>query len=326
VRTLATSLLIFLATASAFAAEEGYKLLKTVPVPGDVGWDYLIVDEVGRRVYISNSSQVDVLDADTYEVKGTIADTKGVHGIAVASDLGRGFTSNGRSDSVTVFELKTLKPIGDPVRTGKSPDCIIYDPNTKRVFAFNGGGKSATVIDAAESKVAGTIDLPGRPEFAAADGAGNVFVNIEDKSTLVKIDAKEMKVVETWPLAPGTEPSALTLDPKTKRLFVGCRNKLLVVINAETGKVVDKLPIGTGVDASTFDPETKLVFSSCRDGTVTVVHEDGDDKYSVVETIKTGLNAKTMALDRKTHNLFLPTRATKDPKGLAVLVFGKAEK
>jgi len=316
-----------LATASVFAAEEGYKLLKTAPVPGDGGWDYLICDDMGRRVYISHGNQVDVIDADTYEVKGTIADTKGVHGIAIATDLGRGFTSNGRSDSVTVFDLKTLKPIGDPVKTDKGPDCIIYDPSTKRVFTFNGGGKSSTVIDAKEAKVEGTIDLGGRPEFAAADGAGNVFVNIEDKSTLVKIDAKNMKVLETFSISPGETPSSLAIDPKSKRVFVGCRNKLLVVINAENGKVVAKQPIGARVDASAFDPEAKLIFSSCGDGTVTVIHDDGDDKYSVVETIKTATGAKTMALDRKTHNIYLPTRSTTEPKGFAVLVYGKkAEK
>jgi DNA-binding beta-propeller fold protein YncE len=192
---------------------KGYKLLKTVSVPGDGGWDYLIVDDAGRRVYLSHSNQVDVLDADSGEVKGTIADTKGVHGIAIASDLGRGFTSNGRSDTVTIFDLKTLKNLGE-VKTGRGPDAIIFDPATKRVFAFNGRGKSATVINAAEGTVDGTIDLDGQPEFGVSDGAGHVFVNLEDKNMLLKLDAKKMTVLERWKLAPGETPTGLSMDPK----------------------------------------------------------------------------------------------------------------
>jgi DNA-binding beta-propeller fold protein YncE len=326
--------LILLAAGLAGAAPEGYRLLKTVPVPGDGGWDYVTVDEAGRRVYVSHGNQVDVLDADSYEVKGTIADTQGVHGIAVAPDVGRGFTSNGRADTVTIFDLKTLKNLGT-VKTGKNPDSIIYDPASKQVFAFNGRDGSATVIDAAEGKVAGTVELGGQPEFAAADGAGNVFVNLENKNTLVKIDAKKLKVLERWPLAPGEAPTGLAMDTKNKRLFVGCRNKLLVVVDAESGKVVAKEPIGERVDAVAFDPEKGLVFASCGDGTVTVVHEDGPDKYSAVETIKTKVGSRTMALDRKTHKLFLPSadfkpdpnnpraRPTMVPKTFAVLVFGK---
>jgi DNA-binding beta-propeller fold protein YncE len=335
-RTLVASLVLIAAGTAALAvAPEGYTLLKTVPVPGTGGWDYLTVDEVGRSVYISHGTQVDVLDADKYELKGTIPNTEGVHGIAVAAALGRGFTSNGRANTVTVFDLKTLKPIGEPVKTGANPDCIIYDPATKRVFAFNGRGKNATVIDAAESKVLETIDLGGKPEFAAADGKGHVFVNIEDKNTVVKIDSDKMKVLDTWPLAPGEGPSAMAMDVKNNRLFVGCHNQKVVIVNAENGKVVGAQPIGTGVDAAGFDPETKLAFCSCGDGT-TVIHCDGDDKYSVVETIKTKKGSKTMALDPKTHKLFLPCadfkdaaaggRPTMDPKTFAVQVFGKSEK
>jgi DNA-binding beta-propeller fold protein YncE len=332
VRTLAATVLVLLVAgvAALAAPEASYKLIKTIPVKGDGGWDYVTVDEAARRVYVSHGNQVDVLDADSYEVKGTIEGTTGVHGIAVAPDLGRGFTSNGRADSVTVFDLKTLKKIGEEVKTGKNPDSIMYEPTTKRVFAFNGRSNNATVIDAAESKVVGTIELAGRPEFAVADGAGSVFVNIEDKSTLVKIDAKKMSVLETWSLDPGKTPTGLAIDTKTKRLFAGCGNKLLVVVNAENGKVVAKLPIGEKVDAVAFDPETKQIFSSCGDGTVTVVHADGDDKYTVTETIKTKERSKTMGLDLKTHNLFLPSADFKnnriDPTTFAVLVFGKAEK
>ena len=186
-RILAATVLALVASVA--AAADGYHLAKTIPVPGDEGWDYLSTDSVGRRVYVSHGNKVDVLDIDANEVKGTIGDCKGVHGVAVAADLGRGFISNGRGDNVTIFDLKMLKPL-DSVATGKNPDCIIYDPATKRVFAFNGRGGSATVIDAAGGKAAGTIDLGGKPEFAAADGEGNAFVNLEDKSEVVKLDAK----------------------------------------------------------------------------------------------------------------------------------------
>ncbi len=299
-RTFVATLLVLLtAGAVARAADsEGYHLLKKVAVPGDGGWDYLIVDEAGRRVYISHATQVEVLDADSYEIKGTIPDTKGVHGIAIASDLGRGFTSNGRADSVTIFDLKTLKTLGD-VKVGRNPDAIIFDPSSKRVFAFNGGGKSVSAIDAAEGKVAGTVDLEGKPEFAVSDGAGNVYVNLEDKNVLVKIDANKLKVLERWPLAPGEQPSSLSMDTKSKRLFVGCHNKLMIVVDAENGKVVAKAPIGDGVDASGFDPETGMIFFSCRDGTLTIIHEDSPDKYTLVETVKTKAGSKTMALDLK---------------------------
>jgi DNA-binding beta-propeller fold protein YncE len=333
VRTIAALFLIVASNAALAAAD--YTLLKTVPVPGDGGWDYLIVDDAARRVYISHGTQVDVLDADSYEIKGTILDTKGVHGIALAPALGRGFTSNGKASTVTIFDLKTLKNLGE-VKTGRNPDAILYDPASKRVFAFNGGGKSATVIDAADGTVAGTIELGGQPEFAVSDGMGNVFVNLEDKNTLVKIDAQKMKVLEQWPLAPGETPTGLAIDPKTQRLFVGCRNKLFVVVNAENGKVVAKGPIGARTDAAAFDPETKMIFFSNGDGTVTVIHPDGEDKYSEVQTIKTKVGSKTMALDLKTHRLFLPSaefkpsekagvRPMMDPKTFAILVFGKEQ-
>jgi len=335
VRNLALGLVILVSAAAVPAgAAEGYRLLKTVPVPGDGGWDYVSVDEAGRRVYISHGNQVDVLDADTYELKGTIADTKGVHGIALAPDLGRGFTSNGRTDTVTIFDLKTLKSVGE-VKTGKGPDSIIYDPSSKRVFAFCGRGGSATVIDASAGKEAGTIELGGQPEFAAADGDGHVFVNLEDKNMLLKLDAKKMTVLERWPLAPGETPTGLAIDPKNQRLFVGCRKKMMVVVSSESGKVVANEKIGDRVDAAAFDPETGMVFFSCGDGTVSVFHQDEPDKYSAVETIKTKTGSKTMALDRKTHKLFLPSadfkanpdnpraRPTMVPKTFAVLVYGK---
>jgi YVTN family beta-propeller protein len=328
-RIFSTSLLALVTAVGAVSAD-GYKLTQTIPVPGDGGWDYCSVDAAGRRLYVSHSTQVDVIDIDSNKVAGTISDLKGVHGIAVASDLGRGFISNGKGDNVTVFDLKTLKPIGDPVATGKNPDAILYDPSSKRVFAFNGKDGTATVIDAAESKVLGTIDLGGKPEFAAADGAGAVFANLEDKSAIVKIDAQKMTVSERWPLAPGEEPSALAFDVKNHRLFAGCGNKMMVVIDAASGKVIDHQPIGDHVDAGAFDPETGLVYFSCGDGTVTVIHEDGPDKYSVAETVKTKPRSKTMTLDPKTHDIFLPSAdfpagggRTPAPGTFAVLRFSK---
>ncbi|HEX4592086.1 MAG TPA: hypothetical protein VH120_19285, partial [Gemmataceae bacterium] len=260
-RILTAGLTLFAATAFA-AAPESYHLLKTVPIPGDGGWDYVSVDSAARRVYVSHASRVEVLDADSGAVVGHIADTAGVHGIAVAADLGRGFTSNGRADTVTVFDLKSLKPLGT-VPAGKNPDSIIYDPATRRVFAFNGRGASATVIDAADSKVAGTIELGGQPEFAAADGAGHVFVNLEDKNEVLRLDAKAMKVLDRWALQGASAPCSMAIDAAHHRLFVGCRSKALVVLNSETGNPIASLPIGERVDAGAFDPETKLIFCSC---------------------------------------------------------------
>jgi DNA-binding beta-propeller fold protein YncE len=334
VRTTLTTLLVLLVCGLlAPAAPPGYTLLKTVPIGGEGGWDYLTVDEAARRVYVSHGDQVDVLDADSYEVVGKVADTQGVHGIALAPGLGRGFTSNGKAATVTIFDLKTLKQLGE-VKTGKNPDAIVYDTSSKRVFAFNGGDKNVTVIDAVEGKVVDTIDLGGRPEAAVSDGAGHVYTNLEDKNLLLKIDAQKLKVLDKWPLAPGQTPASLAIDPTSQRLFIGCRNKVLVVVNAENGKVVAQQPIGARVDAAEFDRETKLVFTSNGDGTVTVIHAEGEDKYQVVETIKTRVGSKTMALDPKTHKLFLPAaefkpserpggRPTIVPKTFAVLVFGK---
>jgi DNA-binding beta-propeller fold protein YncE len=310
----------------------GYKLEKTIAIPGGTGWDYISVDAEGRRVYVSHGTQVEVLDADSGELKGTIPDTPGVHGIAVAADLGRGFVSSGRANSVTVFDLKTLKSLGT-VQTGRNPDGIIYDGSTKRVFAFNGGGKSATVIDGAEGKVAGTIDLGGKPEGAVADGAGNVFVNLEDTAEVLKLNAKELKVLERWPVAPAKLPVSLAIDPQNGRLFVGCRSQSLLVMDAKTGKILTTLPIGARVDAGAFDPETKLIFCSCGDGTVSVIRQGSADKYSSAEPIKTRVGSKTMALDPKTHRLFLPAadfkaanagdRPSAVPGTFVVLVFGK---
>jgi DNA-binding beta-propeller fold protein YncE len=236
---------------------------------------------------------------------------------------------------VTIFDVHSLKPLGT-VATGRNPDCIIYEPVTRRVFAFNGGGASATVIEAADGKVAGTIALEGKPEFAAADTSGHVFVNLEDKNEVVRLDARNLKVMDRWPVGPGKTPVSLAMDTANRRLFVGCRSKMLVVMDADTGKVVATASIGDRVDAGGYDAETKLVFNSCGDGTVSVFRQESPDTYSPVETIKTRPGSKTMGLDPKTHRLFLPAveykaadagapkaRPTPVPGSFVVLVFGK---
>jgi DNA-binding beta-propeller fold protein YncE len=280
--------------------------LKKLEIGGDGGWDYLTMDSDGRRLYVSRATRVIVIDVDSGTVAGEIAGTNGVHGIAIASDLGRGFTSNGRDNTATIFDLKTLKKIGD-VSTGKNPDAIIYDDASHRVFTFNGGSSDTTAIDAAKGEVAGTIALGGKPEFAAADGKGMVYVNIEDKSEVVAIDSKALTVKARWPLAPGEEPSGMSMDRKTRRLFVGCGNKKMIVMNADNGKVVADLPIGQGVDATAFDPSAKLAYSSNGEGTLTVVREDSPDKFTVLENATTQRGARTMAVDSKTHNVYLAT-------------------
>jgi YVTN family beta-propeller protein len=305
-------------TISAWAADS-YQITKKIPIPGQGSWDYLTVDEGARRLYVSHGTQVEVLDLDSGAIVGKIENTQGVHGIAIAPDLGRGFVSDGQSSTVTIFDLKTLKMIAD-VPTGKKPDAIIYDPATSRVFAFNGGSNSATVIEAKDGKVAGTIDLGGGPEFAAADGNGYVYNNLEDESLVLKINSRTLKVEQRWPTSPCASPSSMAIDPANRRLFLGCRSKVMAVMNADTGQVITALPIGDHVDATAFDVETRLIFNSNGEGTVTVIRQDSPDKYSVVETVKTLPRAKTSALDPKTHRLFL---STAESGQFEVLVMGK---
>lgn len=287
------------------AGPSGYQLVKTVPLPGDGFWDYVGMDSDARRVYVSHGTKVLVLDADSFTVVGEIPDTQGVHGIAVAPALGRGFTSNGRAGTSTIFDLKTLKTLGT-VNTGKNPDAIAYDDVSKRVFTFNGASKDATAFSASDGTVAGTIPLGGKPEFAAVDGLGKVYVNIEDTSELVEIDTKELKLLHRWPLAPCESPSGLSMDRKKRRLFAGCENKIMAVVDADTGKVVATPTIGQGVDATAYDPGTDFALSSNGEGTLTVIKQDGHDNYSVLENVPTKKSARTMGLDLKTHNVVLP--------------------
>jgi DNA-binding beta-propeller fold protein YncE len=302
------SFALFLFAPLAFAADPGLHVIKTYKVGGEGGWDYLKADPDSRRLFISRAAHVIVLDMDSGKVVGNIPDTPGVHGIALANDLGRGFTSNGREGSVTIFDLKTLAPITKVKAVGENPDAILFDPATKRVFTFNGRSHDSTAIDATSGNIIGKVALDGKPEFAVSTGAGEIFVNIEDKSELVRIDPKTLKVLNTWPLAPCKEPSGLAIDLKNRRLFAGCDNKMMAVVNADTGKVITTLPIGEGVDANGFDPDSDLAFASCgQDAVLTVAKEESPDKFEVVQSVATERGARTMTIDPKTHQIFLVT-------------------
>lgn len=310
---ISIGLLLFLPVAfgKVLPPAAGYHVVKKIPVGGEGGWDYLMMDSAARRLYVSHATKVVVIDVDKDQVVGEIAGLKGVHGIAIAPDLNRGFTSNGGDASSTIFDLKTLKTIGS-VKTGGNPDAIIFDPASKRVFTFNrtraAADASATVFDAATGEVAGTIPLGGRPEFAVTDGKGQIFVNLDDKSEIAVIDSRKLTITNRWPLAPGKGPSGLAMDVKNRRLFSVCGdNQKMIVMNADNGKIVADVPIGKGTDAAAFDPGTGLAFSSNGEGTLTVVHEDSPDKFSVVENAKTQPRARTMALDVKTHRVYLST-------------------
>src|SRR5580698_5597376 len=297
-------LLLSLVMLSAAFAQSGYHLVKKIAIPGEGFWDYLTTDPSTGRVFVSHGTEVDVVDGAKGEVAGKITGLKLVHGIALAPEFHHGFISDGGANTVVVFDMATLAKVGE-VAAGMNPDGIIYDPASKRVFAFNGRSSSATVVDAEKGTLAGTVTLEGKPEFPAPDGKGHVFVNIEDKSEVMDIDAKSLTVVHRWPLAPCEEPSGMAMDTKNRRIFSGCHNNMVAVMNADTGKVVATPAIGSGVDATAFDPETKYVLNSCGDGTLSIAHEDSPDKYSVVEQVKTVQRARTMALDSKTHNVYL---------------------
>ena len=294
------------AAPAAMPGPSGYHLIKTIKVGGEGFWDYLNFDSSTRRLFISRGTRVDVLDVDSEKIVGTIPDTPGVHGIALAPDLGDGFTSNGQAGTVSIFDMKTLQLIGH-AQAGKNPDAIVYDPATRRVFTMNGLSKDSTAIDAVSGSVLATITLGGKPEFATADGAGHVYVNLEDKSEIQQIDSKALVVTATWPLAPCESPSGMAIDAAHRRLFSGCHNKVMAVVDADSGRVVASPPIGLGVDANQFDPGTGFAFSSNGSGTLSVIHEDSPDQFTAVEEVPTQTGARTMALDRKTHEVFLVT-------------------
>lgn len=292
--------------AIAASAAGGYHLLQTVSVPGDEGWDHPTVDSAGRRLYVSHGSHVVVMDVDSGKLVGKIDKTPGVHAIAIVPELGRGFISNGQANSVTIFNPKTLSTIEEVKVTGVNPGPIVYDPPTKRVFTFNGGSGNATAIDAREGKVVGTIDLGGTRELAATDGKGHVFVNLVDKNVVLQINSRTLAAGERWPLGTCERPGSMAIDQKNARLFVGCANRLMAILDSNDGRLITTLPIGEGRDQAEFDPKTGLVFSSNGEGTVTVIRQESPDKYSVLETVQTARGARTMALDLKTHKIFLP--------------------
>jgi len=323
------------------AAAPGYHLVKKVPLAGaGTYYDYLHVDEANRRLFVSHGDQVDVLDADAVKVVATLPGFKKVHGIAVAPTAGRVFVTDGTLDVVKAFDAKTWKPAGD-VAVGKNPDAILFDPASGLIFAFNNHGASASLIDPATLKVTATLELGGAPEFGRSDGKGTVWVNLEDKSEVVRIDARKRTVTAHWPLAPCTEPTGMAFDSKNRRLFVGCNNSLMAVVDADKGKVITTVPIGPGVDATAFDPATGNIFNSCGggEGSLAVIHQDGPDKYTPVQSIATQPRAKTLALDPRTHRLFLSAatfgpapaatpqnpkpRGTMVPGSFSVLVFEK---
>jgi DNA-binding beta-propeller fold protein YncE len=311
-RSSSVSLGLFVAAllfvgAVASADDPHYTVASRITIGGEGGWDILTCDAPGRRLFVSHSTHVVVVSLDGDSVVGDIPNTPGVHGVALAPDLGRGFTSNGRDSSVTVFDLKTLATLANVKLPARNPDAITYDPASQRVFTFNGGSANATALDAKTNQIVGSVPLGGRPEFAVVDGAGHLWVNLEDSSAVVELDTQKLQVLARWPLAPGEEPSGLALDRAHHRLFSACGNKMMVVLDATNGRRIATVPIGDGVDGAEYDETRGLVFSPNGEGTLTVIAADGPDKYRVVENAATERGARTMALDPTTGKVYLPT-------------------
>lgn len=288
------------------SAQSNYKIVNKINLGGEGFWDYIAVDEANGKIYTSHSDKVHVVDISTGKQTGVISDTKGVHGIAIAPELNKGFTSNGGDATITVFSLSTLEKLANIPGTGQNPDAILYDSFSKRVFTGNGRSASFTVIDAVNNKVAGTVQLEGKPEAIVTDGKGKIYVNIEDKSLIEVINATTLEVIDRWPISPGEEPSGLALDNQTHRLFSVCGNELMIVVDAETGKVITSLPIGRGCDGAAFDPLYKRAYASNGEGTMTVVQEKDANSFEVLETVPTARSARTIALDKTSHHIYLP--------------------
>jgi DNA-binding beta-propeller fold protein YncE len=345
VRVAVGALLILVASFSVLtAATSKYQLLNKYSFGAAEGatreyFDYITVDSAARRVYISHGTEIKVIDADSGALIGNITGLKQDHGVAIATEFSRGFISDGAQGKVIIFDLKTLKVTGE-AKADKDADCVIYDPFSKRVFVMDGDPHTSTVFDAKSGSAVGTIELGGGPEFAVADGKGTVYINLEDKSEVVAVDSSTLKIKSRWTVAPAGAPTALAMDVEHHRLFsAGREPQMLVVLDSDSGKVLQSFPISGGVDAAAYEPETGLVFTSTREGMVHVFHEDSPDKYSEVETIKTEIGAKTMGLDIKTHKLFLdtadfapapaPTAQNPHPRGTAipgtfhVLIYGR---
>ena len=317
-----------------------YRVLQKIPIAGDGGYDYLYLDEPAKRLYVSHGSEVAVLDANSGAIIGVLAGLAGVHGISVVPEIGKGFITNGKSGTVTVFDPKTLKSTSEIRSTGKNPDALTYDPASHRLFVFNHSSGQVTVIDPATNVVTATLDVGGTLEFGRADGQGSVWVNVEDRNEVVRIDSKKLAISGRFPLAPCQEPTGLALDAKHGRLFVGCGNSMMAVVNASSGKVITTFAIGPGVDGTDFDATTGDVFNACgKDGTLSVIHQDAADKYHVVQNLSTQLRARTLAVDTASHRVFLsaaqfgdkpaPSAADPNPRAptlpgtFVVLVVGK---
>lgn len=299
-------MLLYCAAAVAAQAEDShYHLTKTIHLDGDASWDYLSADSAARRLYVTHYDHVAVLDIDSGEVVGKIAGLEGVHGVAIDTASGRGFASNGKADNISIFDLKSLAVTGQ-VPAGDNPDAIIFDPFSNRVFAFNHSGGDVTVINAADGSPVGTIAVGGELEYAVADGKGSIFVNIEDKSEIVRINS-QLQVDGRWPLAPCEEPTGLAMDPHSRRLFSACHNATLAVVDADDGRVVSSVPIGHGCDGVRFEPETGLIFTSNGEGNLSIIHEDSADKYSLVDSVPTQRGARTLEIDLPTHKIFTAT-------------------
>jgi YVTN family beta-propeller protein len=306
-RTLLTAVCAFAFQNAISAADEPYHFVSEIPVGGEGGWDILSVDSDAHRLYLSHSTKVVVVDLDKNAVAGEITDTPGVHAFLAVPDLHRGFSSNGKENKSSVVDLDTLKTISK-IDTGQNPDAMAYEPAKGELYVFNHSGNSVTVIDARNAKVVSTIELGGSPEFGVADTkSGRVYCNIEDKNEVVVIDAVRHEVTARWPLSPGTEPTGIALDAAHHRLFAACNNKMMVMLDTDTGKVVATAPIGSGTDGCTFDPGTQLAFASCGEGVTTIVKEETPETLTVVQTLKTERRARTIELDPRTHRIYLPT-------------------
>ncbi len=284
-----------------------YKIANKIHFEGDGGWDYLFSDDAAGRLYVSHGTMVQVVDETTGQLIGTISGMKGVHGIAIDAELNKGYISSERDTTVTVFNTKTLSVITRITTSGLNPDAILYDPFSKKVFTCNGKSNNSTVIDPATDKIVATIPLDGKPESSVSDGKGKIYVNFEKESKICKINTVTFKQENVWPLAPGEEPTGLALDNETHRLFSACGNKIMVIVDAETGKVISTVPIGERVDGAAFDPELKCAYSANGDGTLTVVKEENKDLFQVIENFETQKGARTIAVNRKTHHIYLPT-------------------
>ncbi len=303
-RILALMLAVVAVAAIPAAAQKSYKVTDRVKLGGEGGWDYLTYDAGASRLFITRGTHVMVVDAKTLKPTDDITGLQGVHGVALAAELGKGYITSGGDNMLVIFDLKTLKVL-DKVKVGERPDAVLYDASSNRVYTFNAKTQDSTVVDGKTGKVVGSVPLGGKPETGVADGKGNVYVNIEDRSEIVRIDTANLTVAEHYPMAGCEDPSALAFDVAHRRLFAGCASKIVAVVDPDAGKLVTTVDIGGGVDAGAFNPKTQQIFMSCgADGVVTVIHEDSPDKYSVVQTVPTAKSARTMALDQASNTVY----------------------